>query len=124
MIELPPPIESASAWYGPDIAGRTDWIEPLAPGELSEIELASRHLAHPEIDWQNLRRDAFPLPTLSSRLARIVQDVLDGRGFVLLRGLPVERWGPRLSAIALLGLGLHWGNLRPQNRLGHLLGHV
>ena len=50
--------------------------------------------------------------------------MLEGRGFVLLRGLPVERWGRRVSAIAFLGLGLHWGNLRSQNRHGHLLGHV
>lgn len=26
--------------------------------------------------------------------------------------------------MAFLGLGLHWGNLRSQNRHGHLLGHV
>jgi hypothetical protein len=50
--------------------------------------------------------------------------VLDGRGFVLLRGLPVDKWSRRLSAIAFLGLGLHWGSLRSQNKAGHLLGHV
>jgi hypothetical protein len=49
---------------------------------------------------------------------------LEGRGFVLLRGLPVKQWGRRLSAIAFLGLGLHWGSLRSQNKHGHLLGHV
>src|SRR5947208_10765308 len=26
--------------------------------------------------------------------------------------------------MAFLGLGLHWGSLRSQNRQGHLLGHV
>src|SRR5438309_5733271 len=54
----------------------------------------------------------------------MMNQVLEGRGFVLLRGLPVDRWGERLSAIAFLGLGLHWGSLRPQNKEGHLLGHV
>jgi len=43
---------------------------------------------------------------------------------VLLRGLPVENWGNRLSAIAFLGLGRHFGSFRSQNRDGHLLGHV
>ncbi len=33
-------------------------------------------------------------------------------------------WGPRQSALAFLGLGLHLGNLRSQNAQGHLLGHV
>ena len=66
----------------------------------------------------------FPLPALAPRLTRRLADVLDGRGFVLLRGLPVRDWGPRQSALAFLGLGLQLGNLRSQNAQGHLLGHV
>ena len=124
MIELPPAIDGPSAWYGPDIAGQSEWIEPLSAAELAEIESASRRLAHAEPDWQTLHADDFPLPKLGRRLARILHEVLEGRGFVLLRGLPVERWGRRLSALAFLGLGRHWGNLRSQNRHGHLLGHV
>src|SRR5271156_6041478 len=124
MAPLPPPINDPSAWYGPDVADRAEWIEHLSAAELAEIETASRRLAEKEIDWQTIRRDDFLLPVLHARLSRILQDVLEGRGFVLLRGLPVERWGQRLSALAFLGLGLHWGSLRSQNRYGHLLGHV
>jgi hypothetical protein len=124
MIELPPPIVGSSAWFGPEIAHRSDWIEPLSSTELAEIESASHQLAKREVDWQTLHHGDFPLPTLKPRLSRILHEVLEGRGFVLLRGIPVERWGRRLSAIAFLGLGLHWGNLRSQNKHGHLLGHV
>ncbi len=123
-MEIPPALDGPSAWYGPDMAGRSDWIESLSPAELAEIESASRQLALEEHDWATVSRADFPLPTLSTRLDRILEEVLDGRGFVLLRGLPIERWGRRLSAIAFLGLGLHLGNLRSQNRHGHLLGHV
>jgi hypothetical protein len=121
---LPSAIAGPSAWYGPDIADRAEWLERLSSAELAEIECASQRLAQMEIDWQTLRPDDFPLPTLKRRLSRILEEVLEGRGFVLLRGLPVERWGRRLSAIAFLGLGQHWGNLRPQNKHGHRLGHV
>ena len=124
MIEIPSAIEGPSAWYGPAIAHRSEWIEPLSSAELDEIESAGRPLAAAESDWETLNRDDFPLPRLSRRLNRILDEVLEGRGFVLLRGLPVERWGRRLSAVAFLGLGLHWGRLRSQNRHGHLLGHV
>lgn len=124
MIELPAAVGGPSAWYGPEIAQSAEWIEPLSPAELAEIETASRRLAQTEIDWESLRRDDFRLPILSARLARAIHEVLEGRGFVLLRGLPVERWGRRQAAIAFLGLGLHWGSLRSQNKHGHLLGHV
>jgi hypothetical protein len=124
MFELPPAIDGPSAWYGPDVADRSEWIELLSPAELAEIELASQRLARTEIDWQTLRHDDFPLPGLNRRLSSILDEVLEGRGFTLIRGLPVTRWGRRIAAIAFLGLGLHWGSLRSQNRHGHLLGHV
>jgi hypothetical protein len=124
MTELPAAITGRSAWYGPDMAARTDWIEPLSAADISEIEVASQRLAEREVAWQTLRREDFPLPRLQRRLRLINDEVLEGRGFALLRGLTVERWGRRLSAIAFLGLGLHWGSLRSQNRQGHLLGHV
>jgi hypothetical protein len=50
--------------------------------------------------------------------------VLNGRGFALLRGLPVPRWSKRQSATAFYGLGTHLGRARSQNAQGHMLGHV
>ena len=124
MIELPPAIGGPSAWYGPDIADRAEWIEHLSPAELSEIESPASGWRRSEIDWQTVRHARLPIAHVERTLVPRPHEVLEGRGFVLLRGLPVERWGRRLSAIAFLGLGLHWGSLRSQNRHGHLLGHV
>jgi hypothetical protein len=124
MIEPPTEIDGPAAWYSPDIVGRSDWIETLSSAELVEIERASRLLAIGELEWHKLDRGSVFLPSLSPRLDRILDEVLGGRGFVLLRGLPIEQWGRRLSAVAFLALGLHWGRLRSQNRHGHLLGHV
>ena len=50
--------------------------------------------------------------------------MINGRGFVLLRGLPVERWSVRQSATAYFGIGCYFGNARMQNGRGHILGHV
>jgi Taurine catabolism dioxygenase TauD, TfdA family len=75
-------------------------------------------------DIPSIRKEDFPLPTLGPRLRRILDDVLNGRGFVLLRGLPVERWSKQQSATAFFGLGSHLGNARSQNAQGHVLGHV
>ncbi len=92
MPDLPPEIQGSSAWYGPDMARRTDWIETLSAVEIAEIDVAARRLAATDIDPASLRPEQFPLPTLAPRLPRIMDQVLNGRGFVLLRGLPVERW--------------------------------
>lgn len=124
MPELPPEILGPSAWYGPQMARRTDWIETFNEVEIAEIEAAARRFSASNIDPATLRREHFPLSMLAPRLQQILDQVLNGRGFVLLRGLPVERWSRREAASAFLGVGLHWGNLRSQNAQGHLLGHV
>ena len=123
--ELPPEQTGAAAWYGPEIAKRTDWQMPLSDAEVAEVEAATRALVARDADIAVLKPQDFPLPTLGTKLrARVDDEVLNGRGFLLLRGLPVERWSIRESATAFFGLGAHLGSARSQNGKGHVLGHV
>jgi hypothetical protein len=123
--DLPPEQTGAAAWYGPEIAGRDDWLMPLTSAEIAEIEAATRALAAREADIAAIAARDFPLPTLGPRLAARVRDeVLNGRGFLLMRGLPVARWSMREAATAFFGLGAHLGHARSQNGKGHVLGHV
>jgi hypothetical protein len=124
LNELPQEIHGPSAWYGPDLMARRDWIEQLTHAEILEIDAAAEKLANAEFDIPSIRKQDFPLPTLGPRLRRILNEVLTGRGFVLLRRLPVERWSRRKTATAYFGLGAHLGNARSQNAQGHVLGHV
>ncbi len=121
---LPPRVQDASAWFGSMMGAGGEWLQTLHGAELAEIEGASRALLERGADLAQLQATDFPLPTLASRLARLLDELLEGRGFVLLRGLPVSRWPRALSAAAFLGLGCHLGRMRPQNAAGHLLGHV
>lgn len=66
----------------------------------------------------------FVLPKLSVLLASIRNQILNGRGFILLKGVPVEKWGNHKSAVAYMGLGTYLGYFVSQNGLGHVLGHV
>jgi hypothetical protein len=119
---LPPEVEDRSAWYGPDLTD--DWIERLSQVEIAEVEHAFRQLDAERIDFASITPSDVPLPNLAPRLQRILDEVLNGRGFVLIRALPVERWTRHEAAIAFLAIGVHLGNLRRQNVEGHLLGHV
>jgi hypothetical protein len=124
-FELPPEQTGEAAWYGPDMARRDDWLMPLSAAEVAEVESAAGALARREADIAEIAPADFPLPTLGPRLkARVRDEVLNGRGFLLLRGLPVERWSMREAATAFFGLGAHLGSARSQNGKGHVLGHV
>jgi hypothetical protein len=124
-FELPPEQTGPAAWYGPEMAKRTEWAMPLSAPEIAEVEAATKALAAREADIAAIKAADFPLPTLGPKLrARVENEVLNGRGFLLLRGLPVERWTMRESATAFFGLGAHLGSARSQNGKGHVLGHV
>ncbi|MGI9475924.1 MAG: TauD/TfdA family dioxygenase [Hyphomicrobiaceae bacterium] len=122
--ELPPAIEGPSVWYGPEMTARHDWIYRLSDADIAEIERAMQPLVDAEADIAQITKADFPLPGLAPKLAGICSDVINGRGFALMRGLPVERWSMRQSATAYYGIGTHFGNARPQNGKGHVLGHV
>jgi hypothetical protein len=125
---FPPEIGDASAWYGPDLKRSTDWIARLSEVEVKEVESATNELAgeleRSSVDLTSINTADFPLPTLGPRLRRLMDEVISGRGFVLIKALPVERWTKREAALAFLGIGVHLGNLRMQNAEGHMLGHV
>ena len=122
---LPPEQTGAAAWYGPEISKRDDWLMPLGAAEVAEVEAATKALVARNADIAAIAARDFPLPTLGAKLrARVDDEVLNGRGFLLLRGLPVERWSMAESATAFFGLGAHLGSARSQNGKGHVLGHV
>ena len=69
-------------------------------------------------------QENFPLPTLSRLLTSIRSELLNGKGFILFKGFPVNEWGNHKSAIAYMGLGTYLGYFVSQNGKGHVLGHV
>jgi len=121
---LPPAIRDRSAWYGANLAQCTDWIEHLVEVEIAELEGAVHRLEESRSDLASITANDIQLPTLGPRLQRLLEEVLTGRGFVLIKTLPLERWTKRQAAIAFLAIGVHLGRLRMQNARGDLLGHV
>ena len=58
---------------------------------------------------QDAKRADFPLPTLGPKLAALQHEASFGRGFVVLKGVPVERYSRKASVIAFWLIGQHWG---------------
>ena len=118
------PIDGPSAWYGPDLARRTDWIWRLEAADLAEIDAAIAHFKASGLPMEAISRESFPLPGLAARLECALTEILEGQGFVMLRGFRMEGRDLASAAIAYLGLGRYFGSLRSSNGKGHLLGHV
>ncbi|HEX3915860.1 MAG TPA: TauD/TfdA family dioxygenase [Caulobacteraceae bacterium] len=121
---VPRILEAACEWRAEDVADPAAWTEQLTAPEVEELEAATLHAYAKTDDFLEIGKADFPLPTLAPRLKAIERELIDGRGFVLIRGLPRERWSNDELCMAYWGIGAHLGRPWPQNHYGHLLGDV
>ena len=117
-------FENEQAWHGRDMARRSDWIYHLTPKQVDELDRAVQSVESAGIELVEMRKEHFPLDDLARTLAQLRKDMLHGRGFFLMRGVPVQRYDTKQAAIAFFGMGHHLGEPVSQNGKGHILGHV
>ncbi len=115
--------DGAGAWIGRELQPDSSWIHQLSPQSVEEIDVrpADAKRSGARIPFAP---DAFPLPHVSAELDAILDEVENGRGFVLVRGIPRERYSDEECELIYWGLGVHFGRPVSQNARGHLLGHV
>ena len=103
---------------------KSEWIFPLAPADIAELEAAADPLVASRQNIATLTAAHFPLPGLAAKLAALRGALIGGRGFALLKGLPVAQYSERQAGTIFYGIGAHLGMPRSQNAAGHMLGHV
>jgi hypothetical protein len=116
------PLEERCEWRRDTLAD--SYVYELADTQVAEIEAALAEAEARTDDVLDITRDDFPLPTVGPELARLTHDLINGRGVLLLRGLPVDRYTKDQAAAMYWGIGTHVGQPWPQNAKGHLLGDV
>jgi hypothetical protein len=110
-----PKLGGPAAWNGADLLAERDWIRPLDGMAIEEMESALAQVTARGIDWRDLKKDDFPLPVLTRRLADIAEEIENGRGVVKLTGFPIDGYGERELRTLFYGLSCHIGTPVPQN---------
>ena len=121
---LSTPVHDPAAWRGDRMIDRSDWILSLDEPMTEEIVAAVAAVAARDIDLYDITREDFPLAAMAGRFEAILHALEGGRGFCLLRRLPVERWNDSENRIAIWGLGTHLGLPVGQDLAGSLLHDV
>jgi hypothetical protein len=115
-------LDTPDAWLGPEIADSPAWRYIFTPSDIAELLAAEQQArSRPMADRT---RDDFPLPGLASKIAGWMRELDRGRGFILLKGFPVEAHSEAVCTAIYWGLGLHMGRAVSQNTDGDLIGHV
>lgn len=118
------PIKHPGAWKVADFARPGDYTIELRPAHLREIEDAMRQIKAAGLGLDDLTRDNFPFPSLRSVIGEIGREIADGRGFVVVRQLPVEDYSKDEIGMIFWGIGTHLGRGLSQSVMGDRLGHV
>jgi len=118
------PLETHAAWSAADVADPQVWTHQLSGDEIAELEAALETARAHTGELLDVDKEHFPLPSLAGVLERLTEELVNGRGFQRISGLPVGRLGPEDASWMYWGIGLHMGLPWAQNHKGHLLGDV
>jgi len=118
------PIAHSSAWKVSDFTTPADYTIELDATQLSDIDRAVRQIKAAGLSLDDLQREHFEVPSLRPVIDEIRYQIEDGRGFVVLRRLPVEDYSKDEIGMIFWGIGTHLGRGLSQSVLGDRLGHV
>lgn len=111
-------LAGSRVWDGLELNNRTDWIQHITPDEIHELELMLRSLQDKTFEVTELTREDFSLPMLEDRFASIRFDLEGGRGFALVRGIPVTRYSVKENQTLFWALALLLGDPIGQDGAG------
>jgi hypothetical protein len=118
------PLAGGAAWLGEELAHTDTWIHVLTAAEIAELTTALGAVRERRLALHEIGRTDFPLPSLGSTIDLWADELDHGRGFLLVRGLPVDRYTEEDVSTIYWGIGRHLGVPASQNTDGDLLGHV
>lgn len=112
-------VSDASAWKGQSLQGSREWLRQVDDENIHDMERALASVHDRGLSMEEIRKENFPLPSLQGALSDMATEIEFGRGFALLRGLPVERWGVEDATTVYWGLSTHLGTPTSQSKRGN-----
>ncbi|MFD7406474.1 TauD/TfdA family dioxygenase [Streptomyces sp. NPDC059866] len=118
------PFTGPALWYGPDLAGHDDWVLSLSAETREELHTALHTARARAATLLRMTVADFPLPTLAAELKRAARTLSEGRGFLLIKGIPADLLGEAEASAVLRGIGQYLGRPVPQTADGRTLCHI
>jgi len=106
------------------VADETQWRLDFSDSERSALVGAAQGAVAVGKTVATHEPGDFDLLDLRPKVARWVEVIDRGQGFVLLRGFPIDLLTPEATELAYIGLGLQLGTPVGQDADATLLGHV
>ena len=121
------PLEGSHCWSGMAMTQQA-WFRRVNQKELDAlecmIEKVSAQVGDDPNVLLNMTAADFSLDAFAAVIEEIEFDLCHGKGFSVIRTLPVHRWTPIETLIAYWGIGCQLGIPLSSNASGDMVGHV
>ncbi|KAK2462467.1 hypothetical protein APHAL10511_005437 [Amanita phalloides] len=109
---FPQQVESSLVWEGKDFKDEKEWVYELNAEQLKEIDDAVKHFHSlgKSLGW--VSPSTFPLPQLGPVLRGLSYELHNGRGFFVIRAIPVDNYSREENALVYAGVSSYIGELR------------
>jgi hypothetical protein len=121
---FPSRIHHPMAWRGSDIKGKDDIAFDLTACQGAALESLLGRFRKRGLGLGDIRPEDCRHPALDADLARVFDEIQEGRGIVVIRGIPVAGHSVDDVRIMMWALGAHFGRGVSQSARGDLLGLV
>ena len=118
------PIDHSGAWTRRNLGDKDRFAIDLGRHHRDALLTALERVRRDSTPLARIDRATFDLDPIAEEVATWAQTVLRGRGFVLLRGFPVQDLPEADLERLYWGFGTHFGEGQTQSVLGDLVGHV
>ena len=122
------PVVDRAGWAGKQLESIDGWVHTLSQSDIDSL-VAMAEAVQPQLDGNadkliELDRQSFNPGEFLSTIQSLYQQLKEGCGVALIRGLPVDKLPPLVAATIYWGIGRHLGDAMPNNSDGDMIGHV
>jgi hypothetical protein len=115
------PIAGANVWHGKDMVGSARWQRRVSPAQLAEIDAALAAAKARGLSWEAMAAGDFPLPGLAPLFDDIREELENGSGLLMLRGIDPARYTLDDAKIVYAGIARQLGTPVFSNRGGEIM---
>ncbi|MDB5731439.1 MAG: TauD/TfdA family dioxygenase, partial [Variovorax sp.] len=113
-----------SNWLAADMKDPAEWMIQLSEAQIADLDRALDSAKSAGVTIDKLTKESFPLEVFDKLVPEIQDRLENGRGIVVLRGLPAEKYSRDELRLMYWGMGLYLGTAVSQSSKGDLLGDV
>ena len=118
------PIKGPEVWTANTVGDEHVWSSALTAAEIAGLDDMLKQLESRGDTFPDFHLDGISIGPVASTLDTIANILEEGRGFHLLRGLPIDRYTDDQINMIYYAIGLYMGMPVKQNPRGDLLGKV